>query len=287
MNYKWRRVNKEFKCPICGKPDYCTVCPELDMVLCMRVASDKPSNCNLGGWIHRLNGAKVKTPPPPPPKPHINATQIMRDFWRHTTDRQRHELAERLGVSVFSLRCLGASWAEAFRAWAFPMMDGYGNIVGVRLRSMSGFKWCITGSTTGVFLPIDLRPQPDVYITEGPTDTAAAITMGLFPIGRASCSSCVDQTITAVRRLRFERAVIVPDNDVDPVAAEATMNGATKLSENLPVPNCITILPGKDLRQFYRDGGTAQLLESLTSSLVWVQPRHQREEMTTKTTTSF
>ena len=40
---KWIRVKKNSKCPICEKPDYCSVSEDGCVVRCMRIPSDKPS----------------------------------------------------------------------------------------------------------------------------------------------------------------------------------------------------------------------------------------------------
>jgi len=220
-----------------------------------------------GGYLHPLNGKRVELPPPEPEKPSINCTAIMRDLWRKTTDTQRSELAERLGVSLFAVRCVGACWHPAFDAWAFPMMDAFGCIVGIRLRNNSGRKWAVCGSRQGIFIPVHFPPQPLVYVMEGPTDLSAALTIGLFAIGRPSCSGAVEQTAQAIQRFRCQRAVLISDND------NAGSTGARTLAERLHIPSCITVLPAKDMREFVRMGGTSELLESLTNSLVWNQPK--------------
>jgi hypothetical protein len=56
---------------------------------------------------------------------------------------------------------------------------------------------------------------------------------------------------------------VIADND-DP-----GLNGARSLISNLQVPACIITLPGKDLRQFYRDGGDHETINALAASSVW------------------
>jgi len=48
----FRRVNKREPCPICDHPDWCLVGDHV--VLCMRVASDRPSKRASGGWWHQM-----------------------------------------------------------------------------------------------------------------------------------------------------------------------------------------------------------------------------------------
>lgn len=234
----------------------------------MRIASDRPMR--NGGWLHSFGGKPIQLPPKEPPKPKINCTAIMRELWRSTTDMQRARLAETLGVSVIAIRCVGACWHQEYRAWAFPMMDGYGSIVGIRLRNDAGRKWAVPGSHQGIFFSTQTKPQRTVFVTEGPTDLAAALTLGLFAIGRPSCSGAVADTATAIKRSGCTRAVLLADNDGPGTA------GAKTLAKQLDIPSCITILPTKDVREYLLAGGTAALLESLTNSLVWIQPENQR-----------
>lgn len=48
-----QRVNRRFRCPICGKASWCGFGPRY--VVCMRVPSDRPTR--NGGWIHELDPA--------------------------------------------------------------------------------------------------------------------------------------------------------------------------------------------------------------------------------------
>lgn len=54
-----RRVDNDFKCPICGRTDWCTYSSK--MVICMRVESPLPSK--NGGWIHWLDKPLSSLPP--------------------------------------------------------------------------------------------------------------------------------------------------------------------------------------------------------------------------------
>ena len=49
----WRRVSKAYPCPVCNKPDWCSVTADGAAVCCMRVES--PKQLGNGGWLHRLS----------------------------------------------------------------------------------------------------------------------------------------------------------------------------------------------------------------------------------------
>lgn len=262
---KWRRVSKDYKCPICKKDHWCTV-SELG-TCCMRVQNNKPMR--NGGWLHPVGSKSVELPTPKPEAPTINTTKLI-DGWMRSTTSELDGLARSINVSVQSLRDLHCAWAPEHRAFAFPMRDAYGDPCGIRLRNMAGNKWAVTGSRQGIFLPY-IQPKSTVYICEGPTDTAATLSSGLFSIGRPSCTGGVDQLKTTVRRLGITQAIIVCDND-SPGA-----NGAISLVAQLPVRTCLFVPPTKDIREFFRLGGTVELITSITNSLIWNVPQRTHQ----------
>ncbi len=195
----------------------------------------------------------------------IDASAIMRSLISCQRADMRERFAASLGVSERSLGVIGCAWHASHSAWAFPMRDGQGKCVGIRLRTEAGKKFAVKGSRQGIFLPM-CQPQSTAYIVEGPTDTAAALTIGLFAIGEPSCNACVNYTQVAINRLGIRNAVLVADND------KPGLRGAKALADELQIPCCTLVLPTKDIRQFVQFGGTKELIESLTSSLVWNQP---------------
>lgn len=77
------RVNRRFRCPICGKASWCGFGPHY--VVCMRVPSDRPTR--NGGWIHVLDRAgqeaaeteirRRKEDPSPPQPVDRNTTPVL------------------------------------------------------------------------------------------------------------------------------------------------------------------------------------------------------------------
>lgn len=229
----------------------------------MRVESGRP--CQNGGWLHSLDSGPHPRPPLPqkPTSPLANAGALMQEFSAETWPEMQEQFAASLGVNVAGLRAIGCAYAIGHRAWAFPMKDADGNIIGIRLRSESGHKWAVKGSRAGLFYAEG--EAPEAVICEGPTDTAAAITIGLHAIGRPSCLGCEAELVRLLKRKGCHRAIIVSDND------EPGWRGAEKLSRELPIPNVLLTLPCKDMRDFTNLGGTSVLLHSLSQNLVWNQ----------------
>jgi len=279
MTAKWIRVSKSFRCPQCKRPDWCSVCPELNLVLCMRITSDRPSKNAMGGYLHRLD-AEAKPPvhiAPAPPAPLIDAEGMIRQWEEETDPTRLYDFAGSLGVTYDSLRNLQCCRSRSHHAWAFPMKDGSGKTIGIRLRYDDGAKRAVRGSRSGLFIPIT-PAQSMCWLAEGPTDCAALLSLGLFAIGRPSCSGGTHQIWMALRERLCRRAVIVADNDQDKHRPDGEsynpgIDGATRLANELDIPSCVLITPAKDVREFVRLGGTAALLQSTLNSLVWNQPR--------------
>ena len=201
---------------------------------------------------------------PPPPRftpPTLNATKLMREWAAATTATALAEFAAALGVSAPSLAAVGAAWAAPHSAWAFPMCDGHGNVVGIRLRNERG-KFAVRGSRQGLFLAA-IPAQPTLFVCEGPTDTAAAVELGLFAVGRPNCCCGGAEVRVFAGRHSVSRIVIISDND------KPGLDGARKVGGELKLPFAIYVPPAKDLREFLRLGGTRAMIENTLKGTVW------------------
>jgi hypothetical protein len=259
VELNFRRVSKASPCPQCGKPDWCTVGDY--GVVCMRVQSAKP--VKNGGWFHPFDAAQGRPVAPPPRRqpPAINATALHRAWLGATTAEALAAFAATLGLSAPSLAAVGAAWAPPHAAWAFPMSDGYGNVVGIRLRNERG-KFAVRGSRQGVFLAA-VPAQKTLFVCEGPTDTAAAVELGLFAVGRPNCCCGGVEIRTYARRHQCGKAVVVSDND------KPGLDGARKVGGELKLPYAVYVPPAKDLREFVRLGGTRAMIENTLNHTVW------------------
>jgi len=259
MELSFRRVSRASPCPQCGKPDWCSVGDY--GVVCMRVQSAKP--VKNGGWFHPFDGARGRPVQPPPRRqpPAINATALHRGWLASTTPGAVAAFAATLGLSGPSLAAVGAAWAPPHAAWAFPMCDGYGNVIGIRLRNERG-KFAVRGSRQGIFLST-VPAQKTLFVCEGPTDTAAAAELGLFAAGRPNCCCGGLEVRTYARRHECARAVVVSDND------KPGLDGARRVGRELRLCHAIYVPPAKDLREFCRLGGTRSMIENTLKQTVW------------------
>lgn len=222
-----------------------------------------------GGWLHKLGEpvARIEYHPPVKPAIKIDLYRTWRDWNTQTDEADVSKYAGLLGVSALALDDLGASWAWPHGAWAFPMRDGAGNIIGIRLRADTGKKWAVTGSRQGLFLPLAWPESTQVaLVTEGPTDTAAALSIGFQAIGRPSCIGCETMVAEICKRLAVRRVVIVADNDVP------GRTGAQGLANFLKIPWKIIIPPTKDLREWVKSGATFNLVNCVINQKLWRIP---------------
>jgi hypothetical protein len=74
---KWRRVTRSHPCPICLKPDWCSISADGTLAACRRVElrawKSKADRAGATVYLHRLGGPIV--PPAPPLAPRGTATQ--------------------------------------------------------------------------------------------------------------------------------------------------------------------------------------------------------------------
>ena len=259
MELNFTRVSKASPCPRCGKPDWCTVGDY--GVVCMRVESARP--VKNGGWFHAFDSASGQPLPRPAKRqpPRINATALHREWLANTKAAALAALAAELGVSAVSLAAVGAAWAAPYAAWAFPMCDGYGDVVGIRLRNERG-KFAVRGSRQGIFLA-EVPAQKTLFVCEGPTDTAAAVELGFFAVGRPNCCCGGLEVRTYARRHGCGKAVIVSDND------KPGLDGGRKVGAELRMAFAIYVPPAKDLREFCRLGGRRNMIENTLNHTVW------------------
>jgi hypothetical protein len=154
------------------------------------------------------------------------------------------------------------------------MRDGAGQVVGIRLRAQDGRKWAVRGSREGLFYPPDLGPVEELIVCEGPTDTAAALSLMLDAVGRPSCSGAVAELLELVKRLRVRCLTIVADHDAprerpDGAIYQPGLDGARRLMAELRRMARIVLLPAKDFRAWYRAGATRDQFDELARAAKW------------------
>lgn len=261
---EWMPVKKDNPCPICGKPDYCTLTINGRFACCMRTESSVPMK--NGGWRHKIDSDSL---PKRPRKQHIAKKRPVLDckalqlqYVLPSGNRDVRRLSGLLGVSEQSLHRLGIGMEN--KNFTFPMFDGLCNIVGFRTRTPQHRKFAITGSKNGLFIPTG-SPGRRLFICEGPTDCAALLDMGFYAIGRASCRTGKEYVRQYFIGTGYE-TIIVADNDEPKERPDGTISfpgqeGADDLANYIKLfTSTVRVIKPphhKDIRAWYRAGAVA------------------------------
>lgn len=266
---KWVRVNRKRPCQICRHQDWCGYSADGTVAICMRVDSDH--SARNGGWIHRLADPVPYVRPVRQAIPDalLNATGLWKLAFDSTDFHHLDGIGESLGVDTDALKSIGCAWSVTNHAWMFPMKDAKGIVIGIRLRNERGEKWSVKGSRSGLFIPDDYSFAIDqtLYLVEGPTDLAAAMTLGLRAIGRPACLGQENLILEYLRIQKVDRLVIITDNDTP------GLRGAEKLQSVLPILSCVYVPPCKDIREFLTLGGSRPMIEATVKDTVWTRPQ--------------
>lgn len=272
----WVRVTRQVPCPICHKPDWCTVTSDGQVACCMRVQSDRQAR--NGGWLHRMTAALVEAgrvlPVSCDRKLGLDCGAYHAALRRHWDWRWCDGLSLELGVGMAALEALEVAYDGVNEAFAFPMRNGDGGVCGIRLRARDGRKWAVRGSCEGLFFDPALAGKDDLVVCEGPTDTAAALTLGLRAVGRPSCSGGNDALAALARRLGVRRVTVVADHDAPHRRPDGSVwypgrDGAVAMARALRRAWRMVLPPAKDLRAWLHEGATREQFDALAASATW------------------
>lgn len=246
----WHRVTKKQPCPICGKPDWCTY-DDSGARCCMRVESGKlMAN---GGWLHKDNSQAIKPAAYHAAEAPIGGVALdgLNAVYVKAARKRLAEQAVLLGVTEVALQRLSCGWDG--EALTFPMRDAAMHILGIRRRFPDGHKSSFRGGHEGLFIPLDLKGNRAICVCEGPTDTAAMLSIGCNAVGRPSCRGGVKLIIEVCKA---HDVYIFPDRD--PPGRE----GAFRLRQSMASTSgkIVIVEPPasyKDVREWIKAGAKA------------------------------
>ncbi len=265
-NSTFRRVDREHRCPVCSRSDWCLIARDGSAVLCQRISEGSVRRVGEAGWLHRLrdrdgwqpsSSRRIVVPTVSTQAARRDLAELAERFRQAVTPDRLARLASDLGVSAESLARLGIGWCEVSRAWSFPMVDAGRNILGIRLRAESGKKFSVRGGREGLFVPDRLDGSGPLLIAEGPTDCAALLDLGFVAVGRPSCRGGRALVLDLVRRWRPASVVVVADNDAAGQGWDGAVNLARGLATRVADLRMISPPPAtKDARAWLRAGAT-------------------------------
>lgn len=246
----WKPVKRDRPCKICGRPNpehtsrFCTYHSGRDLSHCMFTPGGR--EVKSGGWIYG-DADIFKDDRRPARRKTLTEYADMGELSRHYQLLGRSHLAriasEIRGATESALERLGCGFDGS--AATFPMYDQRRVCIGIRRRFADGKKLSVKGGHEGAFLPDGFPEREPVYVCEGPTDTAAVLSVGLEAIGRPSAMSGAEIIASLVRGLRV---VIVSDT------GDAGECGARNLARLISGAKVWTP-PAKDVREWIGAGG--------------------------------
>lgn len=276
------RVNKNNPCPVCGKTDWCLIAEDSSACICARISEGGTLVGHKGsGWLHKLTSKpllpKKYVKPYEPPKPLIGfMTELTMKYHRALPNPQ--DYAKQLGVSPEALDHLLVGFDG--RNYSWPMKNGKGQIIGIRLAPPAGKKFCVKGSQNGLFWPVDVKAatREILFVCEGGSDCAALLDLGFSPVGRPSCNTGFEHLKEIVEN-NNRTVVIFADKDEAKKRPDGTkfypgQEGAEQLAKDLkPFVKSIRIIRPprfKDVREWYRNGATREAILLLVKNARFV-----------------
>jgi hypothetical protein len=268
----YARVTRSRRCPICHKPDWCLIATDGSSAICPRVWEGCKREMGEAGFLHVIDEstharhATREAVYIPPPEPLIDA-EFLAGCYERAIDGKTEQLtalSRELGISEAALQSFRIGWSADHGAWSFPMVDERQRAIGIRLRKPDGFKFCVKGSRTGLFIPVTFDWTPSLFITEGPTDAGAILDMGFDAIARPDCRSNVDRIVNFIQQSpRKTLIVIVADTDTYGRAGAYAL--ADQVAFHRPT-KVIFPLIGKDIRQWKQHGARAESLMAVVKN---------------------
>lgn len=224
----WRRVSRNEPCPICEKPDNCTVSTDGVWCWCGRVPEGSDRQNGGGQWLHKLRDDDDDwrhrdwhwTSPRTSPlkrqaeKPAHDWPKLSDVAFSHPDAAQKRQvLANQLGVESVALERMGVGWDCPKRRqphWTIPERDATGKVIGIATRLTTGGKRFETGGHRGLTFTDDWQGgDGPILLVEGGSDVAACLSMGCSVVGRPSNLSGVDHLAELLRAVPDDRDVIV------------------------------------------------------------------------------
>ena len=163
-----------------------------------------------------------------------------------------------------ALKVIGTGYNYDGIGWFTWPMFLAGQMVGIRFRHLYGRKLSLKGSRSGMFIPTNLRQRDTLFVAEGATDTAAALTIGLNVIGRPQCKGFEREVVRIACDLRPGLVVVVRDlGKVDSeISRRSSYKGAACLAAFLARTQAVKMYtppaPARDFREAVRNGLTAE-----------------------------
>lgn len=150
-----------------------------------------------------------KTPRAAPPMP-ADRPHDFEAIYTAYPEGPRAELAARFGVPVSAVADMGYRYADR-GVWALPSRSPGGAMIGIQLRSDNGRKWCVTGTSHGLFVPLKQPDAPFVAVTEGASDATYLLGCGIPAVARFSAQMSPMMIVDWLEDQEYREVIVIAD----------------------------------------------------------------------------
>jgi hypothetical protein len=192
-------------------------------------SQDSSASCNGDG--HGTSKKRVKA------APHVNWLDHLNQH--RANAREMLLLAGMLGVHPDALRRLDLGYVPESESepehWLFPERDGNATVMGLLRRYANKKKKRMTGSQCGLLFDPAEAIADMLLIVEGPSDVAAAMTMGICAVGRPNNMGGAELLATFNRQRVTEGVfvVVLGENDRKPSGLWPGREGALHVAGHM------------------------------------------------------
>lgn len=199
------------------------------------------------------------------PKPKIFSIKAVEYFCSRLSEETISEFAIERGLSIEILRKyrIGINDVDEF---TLPVVDEFGDIRNI-LRKRAGGSTISSKDGDAVLFGIDdlIFDAKEIFIVEGPWSTLALKERGYKAVGTCGAGILKDEQVSL---FKDKEVFFIPDNDV------AGKKGIEKIAQKLKtIAKHIYVIKlpvseQKDIRDFFKDGGTTEQFEKLIKQAV-------------------
>ena len=180
--------------------------------------------------VLRTIGAGAIQPQPEAPRAHPPPADRSLDFqsmYATYPEGPRAELAARLDVGVTAVADMGYRQADR-NVWALPVYSPGGAMIGIQLRGRNGRKWCVRGTSQGLFVPHKQPEAPFVAITEGASDATYLLGLGIPVVARFSAQMSPAMIVDWLDEQEYREIVVIADKGEIGIQTARRLANATR-----------------------------------------------------------
>lgn len=243
------------ECPICHRKDWCLIAEDGSAAICSRIEKGSVKRVGEAGYLHILSDKFEPKKYEVAPAPDINwNTLVTVQAVKLLSKRKAFgEFCKQTGINPIAALRFNMGYADG---WMTTPLYREANVISGIHKRKDSFKRMVKHSKLGVFVPSAFFQYKcrALAVTEGFTDTVAAIQYGFNAIGKFN-SHCGDEWVSYyARHIKCERVLIFADND--DIGREGAEKTKKYIFDTNKIPADVVVVEAGDLKKAYNMGIT-------------------------------